>query len=411
MAIPKEATKRLRYFAGLLTALEAVVNTPYLKYMRGRKLGPFPTRQIDYRTVATKNQAASLIGFRKIEGQKLRPIGFDEYTLTPGIIAQSETITASEADLMRADSVIFVNQSQLDAEEQIYRDKAYNIKEAIELRKNIMVAQLIHNGEYVSFDGRKVAFPIRPVDTLDYTEHGKFLVEYKKQLRAFIKVHGKRPTDVLVGEEIVNELLRDKIFMEEVYKLGLANFGEDDKKVVIARVLGTLLEEEAPAFDPDLEIDAAKGNRITLMDCSRLHPAYGGLEIIQGTTPMMVASEYLAHEKIDHDNQSVDFVARSAFSPVLSDANAIWRIEVDLPTQQQRGLIVSNNENELPKTKEELDEVINRAIEETLKKAQEANAEMVNKALEDALKKVEKNTTKKGTIEKNNPEDIEKTDK
>lgn len=40
-------------------------------------------------------------------------------------------------------------------------------------------------------------------------------------------------------------------------------FDQDQKDVVIARVLGTQLQEEAPAYDPDLEIDSATGNRIT----------------------------------------------------------------------------------------------------------------------------------------------------
>lgn len=382
MAVPKQATERLRYFAGLLIGLEASVNTPYLKYVRGRKLGPFATRAIDYRTVATKKQAASLVGYRKIGGQTLREVGFDEYTLTPGMIVQSEVISAADADLMRAENIIYVNQGQLDAEEQIYRDKAYNIKTSIELRKNIMVAQLIHTGGYTSFEGRKVEFPIRAVDTLDYTTHGNFLVEYKKQLRAFIRVHGKRPTNVLVGEDVVNELLRDKIFMDEIYKLGLAGFTQEDKEVVIARVLGTVLEEEMPAYDPDLEIDSAVGNRITLLETSRIHEAYGGIEIVQGTTPKIVPSEYVAYEDVDTKNQTVEFIGKSAFSPVLADANAIWRIEVDLPTAPSQKSVEFDlkNEDELPKTKEALTKIINEAIKEALTKVEvNANAEIEGK--------------------------------
>lgn len=372
MAIPKEATPRLKYFAGLLVNLQAEVNTPYLKYVKGRKLGPFATRTVDYRTVATKKQAASLLGFRKIEGQTLRPVGFDEYTLTPGMIVQTETVTAADADLMRTENIIYVNQGQLDAEEQIFRDKAYNIKTAIELRKNIMVAQLIHTGGYTSFEGRKVNFPIRPIDTLDYKVHGNFLVEYKKQLRAFIKVHGKRPSNVLVGEDVVNELLRDKIFMDEIYKLGLAGFTQDDKEVVIARVLGTVLEEEMPAYDPDLEIDSAVGNRITLLETSRIHEAYGGIEVVQGTTPKIVPSEYVAYEDVDTKNQTVDFIGKSAFSPVLADANAIWRIEVDLPTPSPTSFdatpeVRSFRAPGMPTTQEELDAIVEEAVKNALK--------------------------------------------
>lgn len=338
MSVPKEQIPRYRYFAGLLTAIEVVVNTPYLKFVKGRPLGPFPTREIDYRTVATKKQAASLLGYRKIEGQTIRPIGFDEFRLTPGIITQTETITADDANLMNSENVIYVNQNQLDAEESIYRDKAYNIKTAIELRKDLMVAQVIHGGEYTSYDGRTVVFPIRPVDTLDYTAHGNFLVNYKKQLRAFIKVNGKRPDAVIVGEKIVDELLRDKIFMEEIYKLNLAGIDQDNKNVVIARVLGTQLEEEFPAFDPDLEVDSATGTRITMLDTSRIHEAYAGLEVIIGSSPKIMATQYLAHEDIDTKNHSVDFIGRSAYSPVLSDANAVWRIDVDLPAPQVQSL-------------------------------------------------------------------------
>ncbi|MGL5902192.1 MAG: hypothetical protein ACRCZO_05845, partial [Cetobacterium sp.] len=127
MAVPKNEIERIRFFAGLLVAAQVNIDTPYLKFVRGRKLGPSPTREIDYRSVATKRQAASLLGFRKIEGQTIRQVGFDEYRLTPGIISQSEVITASDAGLMSlTDSVIYVNKSQLDAEETIYRDKAYN---------------------------------------------------------------------------------------------------------------------------------------------------------------------------------------------------------------------------------------------------------------------------------------------
>lgn len=384
MAIPKQPIERLKYFAGLLIALQAEANTPYLKYMKGRPLGPFATRTVDYRTVATKKQAASLLGFRKIEGQTLRPVGFDEFTLTPGMIVQTETITAADATLMNAENIIYVNQGQLDAEEQIFRDKAYNIKTAIELRKNIMVAQLIHTGGYTSSEGRKVEFPIRPIDTLDYTAHGNFLVEYKKQLRAFIKVNGKRPTNVLVGESVVNELLRDKVFMDEIYKLGLAGFAQDDKEVVIARVLGTVLEEEMPAYDPDLEIDSAVGNRITLLETSRIHPAHSGIEVVEGTTPKIVPSEYVAYEDIDTKNQTVDFIGKSAFSPVLADANAIWRIEVDLPTPSPTSFdstpeVRTFSAPGMPTTQEELDAIVEEAIKNALKNtAQEVNLEEMN---------------------------------
>lgn len=348
MAVPKNEIERIRFFAGLLVAAQVNIDTPYLKFVRGRKLGPSPTREIDYRSVATKRQAASLLGFRKIEGQTIRQVGFDEYRLTPGIISQSEVITASDAGLMSLrDSVIYVNKSQLDAEETIYRDKAYNIKTPIELRKNIMVAQLIHDGKYTSCEGRKIEFPIRAVDTLDYTAHGNFLVNYKKQLRAFIKENGKRPDAVIVGEKIVDELLRDKIFMDEVYKLGLAGFDQDQKDVVIARVLGTQLQEEAPAYDPDLEIDSATGNRITFINTERLHDAYGGLEVLVGKSPKIVASEYVAYEDIDTKNQSVEFIGKTAYSPVLSDPNGIWRIEVDLPTPAVLKTLSEVNEEEV----------------------------------------------------------------
>ncbi|MGL6114406.1 MAG: hypothetical protein ACRC1R_05145 [Cetobacterium sp.] len=333
MALPKNQIDRVRYFAGLLTAIESVVSTPYLNYLKGRKLGPFPTDTVDYRTVATQKQAAPLLGFRKIEGQTLRPVGFDEFRLTPGIIVQSEIISAMDANLMSADNIIYVNKNQLDAEESIYRDKAYNIKTSIELRKNIMVAQLIHNGEYQSHDGRKISFPIREIDTLDYTKHGNFLVNYRKQLREFIKVNGKRPDVVLVGDKIVDELLKDQMFIDQIYKLGLANFDQDNKNVIIARVLGTQLEEMAPAYDPDLEVDSAKSNRLTLINTSRLHEAYAGLAVLVGNRPKIVPGEYIAYEDIDSKNQTVEFIGKSAFSPVLSDANAVWRIEVDLPPE------------------------------------------------------------------------------
>ena len=371
MAIPKSETERYIYFAGLLTELQAVVDVPYLKFMKGRPLPPATTETINYRSIATKNLEASLLGFRKIEGQTLRQPGFDDFKITPGIIAQSELITADDAKDIKANDVIYTTKNQITAEENIYRDKAYSIKAAIELRKNIMVAQLIHEGKYTSCEGRTVEFPIRPIDTMDYTAHGKFLLEYKKQLRAFVKVNGKRPDSVIVGEKIVDELLKDKIFMEEVYKLGLAGFKEDDKNIVVAKVLGTQLEEEMPAYDPDLEVDSAKGDTITLLNTERLHDAYAGLAVLVGKTPKIIASQYVAYEDIDTKNHSVEFIGKSAYTPILSDPNAIWRVQVNLPTVQQNetaSFSLNNNDNGLPKNEEELSEVINTAVETALKK-------------------------------------------
>lgn len=335
--IPQEEGKRLRYFGGLINATEGSMNTPYLRLVKGRTLTS-PTTNINYSTVATKRKAASLLGDRLIEGQYTRRVGHDRFEVIPGTIHEAENINAIEAGLMKEDSVIdLTGGAGMTTEEGIYRDKTMILKNAIEVRRDIMVAQLIHNGEYISKDGLKVGFPIRPVDTLDYTENGKFLSQYKKQLRAFIKANSRRPTDVTLGEDVVNQLLKDKEFHDEIYKLGLAGLDENREDVVIARVLGSVLIEEAPAYDPDLEIDSANGNRLTLINGEGIHHGFAAIEHVVNKVPKLIRTQYFAWDEVG--TKSVTYHGQSSYSPILGDPNAIWRVDVDLiptPSSQQR---------------------------------------------------------------------------
>ncbi len=330
MAVPKSEAERLRYFAGLINATEGDMQTPYLRLVKGRTLTS-PTTNINYSVVATKRKAASLLGNRLIEGQAIRRVGFDKFEVTPGTIHEKEPISALEAGLMTHDTVMDLTGGKgMTTEEGIYRDKTMNLKNSIEVRRDLMVAQLIHNGEYVSKDGLKIGFPIRAVDTLDYTENGKFLVEYKKQLRAFIRANGTRPTDVTVGEEIVDQLLRDEQFKDEVYKLGLAGFAQDDTEVVIAKVLGTQLKEEMPAYDPDLKVDSAKGTRLTLINGKAIHHGFAAIEHVVNKTPKLVKTQYFAWDEVG--TKSITYHGQSSYTPILGDQNGIWRVDVDLIT-------------------------------------------------------------------------------
>ena len=47
MGIPKSETERYIYFAGLITQLQAGVDVPYLKFMKGRPLPPATTETIN----------------------------------------------------------------------------------------------------------------------------------------------------------------------------------------------------------------------------------------------------------------------------------------------------------------------------------------------------------------------------
>lgn len=328
--IPKEEVKRMRYFAGLINATEGNMDTPYLRLVRGRTLTS-PTINIDYSSVATKRKAASLLGDRLIEGQHVRRVGHDRFQVTPGTIHEVEDINAIEAGLMSEDSVMdLTGRKGMTTEEGIYRDKTMNMKNSIDVRKDIMVAQLVHDGEYVSKEGFKIGFPIRSIDTLDYTAEGNFLVEYKKQLRAFIRANGRRPTDVIVGETIVDQLLKDKVFKDEVYKLGLANFTENDKDIVVAKVLGSTLKEEAPAYDPDLEVDSAQGNRLTLINGEAIHNGYAAIEHVINKVPKLVKTQYFAWDEVG--TKSITYHGQSSYTPILGNPNGIWRVDVDLIT-------------------------------------------------------------------------------
>ncbi|MEG0398363.1 MAG: Rho termination factor N-terminal domain-containing protein, partial [Cetobacterium sp.] len=93
----------------------------------------------------------------------------------------------------------------------------------------------------------------------------------------------------------------------------------------------------------------------------------------------IVPSEYVAYEDVDTKNQTVDFIAKSAFSPVLADANAIWRIEVDLPTPSPTSFdstpeVKTFSTPGMPTTQEELDAIVEEAVKNALKNtAQEVN--------------------------------------
>ncbi len=378
--IPKEEVKRLRYFAGLINAIEGDMDAPYLRLVKGRTILS-RTTNINYAAVATKRKAASLLGDRLIEGQKTRRIGHDRFEVYPGMIHESETINATEAGLMTEDTVIdLTGAGDITTEEGIYRDKTMIIKNSIEVRKDIMVAQLVHNGEYVSKERLKIGFPIRAVDTLDYTTEGNFLVEYKKQLRAFIKANGRRPTDVIVGEAIVDQLLKDKVFHDEIYKLGLSGFNENDKDVVIARVLGTQLKEEAPAFDPDLEVDSAKANRLTLINGESLHHGYAAIDHVVNKIPKLIRTKYFAWDEVG--KKSITYHGQSSYTPILGDPNGIWRVDVDLittapaaaPTPQSAPLSTDTEEQAIDAEVKEL--MDNNTVEELRSIAEDEGIEI-----------------------------------
>ena len=143
---------------------------------------------------------------------------------------------------------------------------------------DLIVAELLSEGKYVADTGEEIKFDIPNVQTVkknDVSDFKSFLRIMKEKITEYKRKSFDTPDRILVGEEIVNDLIDDEFFMNQIDKLGLANVMVDDKYVAIAKVFNHLLIESDPIVDmKGADISIAKGNRMTMLATKRLHPAF-----------------------------------------------------------------------------------------------------------------------------------------
>ncbi|MBP9479062.1 MAG: hypothetical protein KBF12_10615 [Sebaldella sp.] len=328
----KKIAQIVRY-AGILSKIEPTEKSFYLDMLKGTKITT-PASTIIYDAYVSKYVRAQLIGNDdKTKGNYAGREGFNRFKVTPGKIREYYQLTADEAAYIKAGELAYFNGVERKAEESIYTNVATYLKNAIISRMDLSTAELLSDGEYFADTGEKISFDIPAVKTKkknDISDFKSFLRLMKEEINIYKRTSLDTPDRILIGEDIVNDLIDDEIFRDQVQKLGLGNIMIDDKYVAVAKVFNYLLLESEPIVGMDgVDIDIAKGNRMTLLSTKRLHIAHAGVDVLDSTgMPKKIAAEYIMRNDSDVLNATALFVGESAFTPIISNPKSVVRIDI-----------------------------------------------------------------------------------
>ena len=321
------------YFVGILSKIEPTEKTFYLDLLKGPKIKT-PVSTIIYDAYVPKYVRAMLIGNDdKTRGNYAGREGYNQFKVTPGKIREYYQLTADEAAYIRAGETAYFNGNERKASDAIYENVAVYLKNSIISRMDLITAELLSKGEYYADTGEKISFDIPAVKSRkknDISDFKSFLRIMKEEINDYKKKSFDTPDRILVGEDIVNDLIDDEFFINQVNKLGLANVTIDDKYIAIAKVFNYLLLESEPITDmKGVSIDIAKGNRMTLLATKRLHVGHAGVDVLDSTgTPKKIAAEYIMRNTSDELNATALYVGESCFTPIISNPKSVVRIDV-----------------------------------------------------------------------------------
>lgn len=322
------------YFAGILSKIETTEKTFYLDLLKGARIKT-PVSTIIYDAYVPKYIRAKLIGNDdKSAGNYAGREGYNQFKVTPGKIREYYQLTSDEASYIKAGEIAYFNGNERKASDAIYENVAVYLKNSIVSRMDLIVAELLSKGEYYADTGEKISFAIpavKPRKKNDISDFKSFLRIMKEEINDYKRKSFDTPDRILIGEDIINELIDDEFFINQVNKLGLANVTIDDKYIAIAKVFNYLLLESEPITDmKGLDIDISKGNRMTLLSTKRLHIAHAGVDVLDTSgIPKKIASEYIMRNTSDDIKATALFVGESCFTPIISNPKSVVRIDVN----------------------------------------------------------------------------------
>ena len=324
---------QILYFVGILSKIEPTEKTFYLDMLKGSKITT-PASTIIYDAYVSKYVRAQLIGNDdKTKGNYAGREGYNKFRVTPGKIREHYQLTADDAAYIRAGGIAYFNGKERKAEDSLYENVATYLKNAITSRMDLIVAELLSEGKYVADTGEEIKFDIpvvKPRKKNDMTDFKSFLRIMKEEINDYKKKSFDTPDRILIGEDIVNDLIDDEFFINQTHKLGLSSVTVDEKYVAIAKVFNYLLLESEPIVDmKGVDISIAKGNRMTMLATKRLHPAFAGVDVLDSSgMPKKIASEYIMRNDSDVLNATALFVGESCFTPIISNPKSVVRIDV-----------------------------------------------------------------------------------
>ncbi len=324
---------QILYFVGILSKIEPTEKTFYLDLLKGAKINT-PAATISYDAYVPKYVRAMLIGNddKTTAKTKKRP-GYNNFKISPGKFREEYVLTADEAAYIKAGELAYFNGVQRKASDAIYENVATYLKNALYSRMDLVTAELLSDGEYFADTGERIAFDIpavKPRKKNDVADFKSFIRIMKEEINLYKKSSLETPDRILIGEDIVNDLIDDEFFMRQVEVLGLANILQDSKNTAIAKVFNYLLSEAEPIIDINGGgVDIASGNRMTLLATKRLHIAHAGVDVLDSAKmPTKVASEFIMRTASDELNATAKYVGETAFTPIISNVKSVVRIDI-----------------------------------------------------------------------------------
>ncbi len=321
------------YFVGILSKIESTESTFYLDLCKGAKIAT-PAGTISYDAYVPKHVRSMLIGNDDKTTAKFanRP-NYGNFKITPGKFRENYELSAEDAAYIKAGELAYFDGKERSAADAIYGSVATYIKNSITSRMDLSVAELLSNGSYRADTGEIIGFDIPSIKTRkknDINDFRSFLRILKEEINIYKRSSFDTPDKILIGEDIVNDLIDDEVFLKQVDILGLANVMHDDKHAAIAKVFNYLLTESEPILDIDGgNVDISKGNRITMLSTKRIHKANAGVDVLDSTgMPKKIAAEFIMRNTSDEINATALFVGESAFTPIISNVKSVVRIDI-----------------------------------------------------------------------------------
>jgi hypothetical protein len=325
MALSKSC---LTYMGIIATMTPYGVDDTYSKLFKGKPLGPAANVYIDYTTVAKKKQVGDYVK-REETGTKgkLQRGSYSDFQFEPPVIVSRQSFDPSDLLKVKAGEMIYFNGTSRKAEDSYVEDTLQEIKNAIAMRQENANYQVAMTGKFYDSEGALVkdyGLDAATAKTWDATH--PFLEIMRQELFRFRLNNGKNPDVIKIGTTIIEHLMKDTVFTDQVYKLGLAKLTTDNAEFVIANVFGKNLEMHTTVTMVDDGVSVADaGMYVHMYNTDRLHKSWAGLTYVNGEDIEIVRTDLLVRTFVDPKAKTKEIIGESAYAPVLSDKNAIQR--------------------------------------------------------------------------------------
>lgn len=325
--------KQVEYI-GILSGLPAVQDTYYLS--RFRKNNAISTKRdtIKWDDVAGIKRFAEIVP-RGTVGKSLTIAGFKRPTITPDMIDAEISVFPEEVNEMNAGELEYVNGAVGKSGQAIKEMKLSVLKNSITNTMELMCGQVYKEGKYLMpKSGDMIDFGIPAPIPVTWNSSTQFLQILFDHVLAFRKLVKRNPTEIAVGSTIFRTLLSDSKFQDAVQKLGGSiarlegqGIGSTDKnKLILAYIFNTKITAIDPCLD-ETGTDIMPDNYIYLVDDSSFYPAFAGVAI----TPVEMARMEMFVDEVEEKRPlGTKLFAYSAFTPLLADPNAIYRLAVTI---------------------------------------------------------------------------------